>query len=145
MRSFFKVLAWLVGGMSFLAAIAIGGFWLFLDSTAEKMCGSQIINSTSLPEVNKKVVVFQRDCGATTGFSTQISILENGEELKNESGNIFTADTDHGKAPSGQGGGPEVKVVVVSGNAIKILHHSNARVFNHQMQWRGVTIEYGNL
>jgi hypothetical protein len=145
MRAFFKVLAWLIGGMSFLLAIAIGGFWLFLDATAEKMCGNQIINSTALPEVNKKVVVFQRDCGATTGFSTQITILEIGEELKNEPGNIFTADTDHGKAPSGQGGGPEVKVMVVSGSTIKILHHRNARVFNHQMQWQGVTIEYGNL
>jgi hypothetical protein len=68
MRAFFKGLAWLVGGMSFLAAIAIGGFWLFLDATAEKMCGNQIINSTSLPKANKKVVVFQRDCEATTGF-----------------------------------------------------------------------------
>jgi hypothetical protein len=145
MRAFFKVFAWFVGGMSILAAIATGGFWLFLDATAENMCGNQIINSTSLPEANEKVVVFQRDCGATTGFSTQVSILENGEELKNESGNIFTADTEHEKAPSGPGGGPEVKVVVVSGNTIKILHHRSARVFNHKMQWHGVNIEYGNL
>ena len=37
-------------------------------------------------------MVFQRDCGATTGFSTQISILGAAQELSNVSGNIFIMD-----------------------------------------------------
>jgi len=128
-----------------LAVIAVGGFWWFLNSTADKMCGNQTISSTELREVNMNVVVFQRDCGATTGFSTQITMLEIDEELPNESGNIFTSDTDHGKAPSGEGGGPEVRIDVVSRDHINILHHPNARVFKNETQWEGVKISYGEL
>ena len=36
-----------------------------------------------------KGVVFERSCGATTGFSTQISILPVTQKLENEGGNIF--------------------------------------------------------
>jgi len=145
MKVIFKILAWVSGGLVTLAIIAIGSFLLFLGYTADKMCGNQIISNTELPEVNMNVIVFQRDCGATTGFSTQISMLEIGEKLPNESGNIFIEDTDHGRVPSGKGGGPEVKVKVISGNHIKILHHPNTRIFNKQSQWEGVKIEYGNL
>jgi hypothetical protein len=37
-----------------------------------------------MQEMNLNIVVFQRDCGATTGFSTQVSIIEIGEELPNQ-------------------------------------------------------------
>ncbi|MBE0388656.1 hypothetical protein PLUTE_a5233 [Pseudoalteromonas luteoviolacea DSM 6061] len=33
--------------------------------------------------------MFQRDCGATTGFSTQVSVLGADVELLNDSGNIL--------------------------------------------------------
>jgi hypothetical protein len=145
MKTFLKVLAWITGGLVALLFIAAGGFWWFLYYTADKMCGNQIISNTEMQEMNLNIVVFQRDCGATTGFSTQVSIIEIGEELPNESGNIFSADTDHGKAPSGKGGGPEVKVEVIDEKQIKILHHQNDRVFNNQNKWQGVQIEYGNL
>jgi len=109
------------------------------------MCDNLIINSTKLREVNLNIVLFQRDCGATTGFNTQISMINIGEELPNESGNIFTADTGHGKVPGGRGGGPEVKFEVVSKIHIKILYHPDARVFNSKNQWENVRIEYGDL
>jgi len=35
-------------------------------------------------------VIFQRDCGATTGFSTQISILSSDTELPNEHGSLLS-------------------------------------------------------
>jgi len=91
------------------------------------------------------IVVFQRDCGATTGFSTQISMMKRDEKLPNKSGNLFIADTNHRKAPSSEGGDPEVKVNIISNNHIEILHHENARVFKNEVQWEGVKISYGNL
>ena len=145
MKAFFTLLAWVAGGLLVLGVLAIGGFWWFLDYSAERMCDNQVISTTELPEVGRKVVVFQRDCGATTGFSTQVSMLEIGKQLPNESGNLFTADTNHGRAPGGDAGGPVVRVEVISAKQVRILHHPDARVFNHQNQWQGIAIEYGDL
>lgn len=37
---------------------------------------------------------FRRDCGATTGFSYQLSLLKKGSELGKESGNVFISDKE---------------------------------------------------
>jgi hypothetical protein len=53
------------------------------------MCGNTIYNEIYSPNMLKKAVLFQRDCGATTGFSTQISIIHADTKLDNKSGNIY--------------------------------------------------------
>jgi hypothetical protein len=62
--------------------------WYF----TELMCGTQIFQEVYSPDNDYKAVVFQRDCGATTGFTTQISILKASKELPNNIGNIFAMD-----------------------------------------------------
>ena len=93
------------------------------------MCGNKFLSETSSPDRIYRVVVFQRDCGATTGFSTQVSVLKAGERLPNQSGNLFIADTDRGKAPSGMGGGPEVRLSWTGLRSVRLIHHKNTRVF----------------
>ncbi len=56
------------------------------------LCQSEVFQEVYSPDIKFKVVVFQRDCGATTDFSTQVSILRASDELGNESGNIFRLD-----------------------------------------------------
>lgn len=56
------------------------------------MCGNYIHEEYPSPGGKWKAVVFQRDCGATTGFSTQISILPSSDSVENDSGNIFIID-----------------------------------------------------
>src|SRR5947208_16689490 len=51
-------------------------------------------------------VLFQRDCGATTGFSTQVSVVSLGQQSPDEPASAFVADCDHGAAPSASWGGP---------------------------------------
>ncbi|MES2837963.1 MAG: hypothetical protein V4667_10605 [Bacteroidota bacterium] len=62
------------------------------------MCGNNIINEIESPNKKLKAVIFIRDCGATTGYSTQVSIIKNKEKLDNESGNILIMNdkTDNG-------------------------------------------------
>jgi hypothetical protein len=57
-------------------------------------CGNQIGYEQQSPGGKLKAVAFERDCGATTGFTTQISILPSNQELPNEVGNLFIADGD---------------------------------------------------
>jgi len=56
---------------------------------ADGMCGNKIYKEYLSPDQLFKAVVFQRDCGTTTGFQTHISILDSKEILANEGGNIF--------------------------------------------------------
>ncbi len=56
---------------------------------ASDMCGNDIVDEVDSPDGEYKVVVFERNCGATTGFSTHISILYNSEELSNSPGIFF--------------------------------------------------------
>lgn len=108
-------------------------------------CQNEIISQVKSPNGRLKAVVFQRDCGATTGFSSQVSILGNSESLSNVSGNAFTADTDRGKATSGPGGGPVVLVRWLSDNEIEISYDSRARVFSKESSANSVKIRYANL
>ncbi|SNR97327.1 hypothetical protein SAMN05192560_2045 [Methylobacillus rhizosphaerae] len=109
-----------------------------LDST----CGNNLLTEVWSPDGKYKVVVFQRDCGATTGFSTQLSLMPSQHQLGNESGNIFVADTNHGAAPSGIGGGPSVSIQWLDPESLVVIHHPNARISMAEPQSSGVRIMY---
>ena len=71
-----------------ISVIAFLAFYNWLPD----MCGNDIYSETLSPNGELKAVIFQRDCGATTGFSTQVSILDTDETLENDGGNIFRMD-----------------------------------------------------
>jgi hypothetical protein len=62
--------------------------------------------------------------------------------LGNAGGNVFVEDSDHGRAPSGSGGGPEAKVVWTGSRAMRIDHHVKARVFVARSLVDGVAVTY---
>ena len=105
-------------------------------------CGNEILGSLYSPTKLLKAVVFQRDYGATTGFSIQISIMPANIALPNEGGNVFVADTDHGKSPSGPGGGPPVQVEWKGESSLNITYDNRARVFLRKDSQEGITITY---
>src|SRR5437764_7339497 len=127
----------IVVGVALLAATGVWSFHALLSG----MCGNEPLSEVPSPDGTFKAIVFQRDCGATTGFSTQISILKTNQSLPNESGNLFVADTDHGKAPSGPGGGPEVRVTWVATRSLRVAHHQDARVYLANHNASGVSAE----
>jgi hypothetical protein len=139
-----KVRQWLLGA---LVLLVVTGMWITyaINQAFDNVCGNQILSESLSPDRTYRVVVFQRDCGATTGFSTQVSILKAMETLPNESGNLFIANTDRGKAPSGVGGGPEVKISWVSSRSVHLTHHRNARVFFANLHVLEVSATYDSL
>jgi hypothetical protein len=68
------------------------------------LCGNDVLARYRAPDTSVEVVVFQRDCGATTGFSTQASIGEINGGTGNRPGNIFRAV--RGRAPAGKAAVP---------------------------------------
>lgn len=68
-----------------LTLVLVSSFIFFSND----MCSNEIYSELLAPNNEQKAVIFQRDCGATTGFSTQISIIKSDSPLANEKGNVF--------------------------------------------------------
>lgn len=70
---------------------------LVLVTACSDGCADTLVSQRVAPDGRHRAVLFTRNCGATTGLSTQISVLKPGEVLAG-SGNGFIADDDHGDA-----------------------------------------------
>jgi len=109
------------------------------------MCGNELLAQYPSPNGLEELVVFQRDCGATTGFSTQASLLSAGKALRNEPGNVFVADTDQGAAPTGPGGGPELQASWQDAHTIVLSYHPLVRISKAEVQVGSVHVHYRQL
>jgi hypothetical protein len=104
-------------------------------------CASREISRAEAPDGLHKAVMFQRNCGATTGFSTQISVLAPDEEPPGV-GNAFRADDDHGAAVAGGWGGPWAEMRWIDNGTLLIRYASESRIFEQSRQVSGVQIRY---
>jgi hypothetical protein len=104
-------------------------------------CAKTLISRAEAPDRMHSAVMFQRDCGATSGFSTQISVVEYGEEPPS-SGNTFRADDDHGAAAAGEWGGPWAAITWLAPDHLLIRYATKSRLFEQDRQVSGVRISY---
>jgi hypothetical protein len=125
-------------------AIAIGvGFVAllsFLSFAFSDLCGNEELETIYSPDGARKVVVFELARGATTGFSTQVSLLRAGQSLPNEPGNLFVADTNHVDLPLVQAPAPFVAVRWVGDTELLLTYGPGARVFHSAKSLEGVTV-----
>ena len=105
-------------------------------------CANQIAQEVYSPNHKLKLVIFVRDCGATTGFSTQVSLLEASKELSSGKGNLFIADDNHGVAATGQKNDIGLTIKWSSNDHATLTLSRNARVFVHEKSRSGVQISY---
>jgi len=125
--------------------LGVIGIIAWYRHTLASACGNQILAEIPSPDGARRVVVFERDCGATTGFSMQASLLRMGAALPNEAGNLFVADAAHSAAPAGPGGGPALEVVWANSHALVLRTHRKARVFKARKTLDGVDVAYGTV
>lgn len=101
-------------------------------------CGNDIVHVAQAPGRSHKAVVFRRDCGATTGFSTHVSVLPSGEEVVG-SGNVLVAD---GGREDSAWGGPWVETAWRSPTSLVVKHDAKARLFQQIYRAGSVAISY---
>lgn len=130
-----------VGIVIAVAAVVAVSMHGFGDSS----CANEVLAEAPSPDGKLKAVVFQRDCGATTSFSTQVSVFAAESAVGNAAGNVFTSDTNHGAAPSGPGGGPVVRVDWRSPSVLVVSHDAAARVFVAESHVGEVKVNYEPL
>ncbi len=68
------------------AALALS---LLLSAGCDGMCGNNEVQRVTSPSQEWTAIAFTRDCGATTGNSSQVSIVQRNNTLPNESGNVL--------------------------------------------------------
>ena len=95
------------------------------------MCENEILKTVISRSGNLKAVVFNRGCGAITGFNTQISIINTSEELESEGGNLFIAD---GTLPLG--------IHWDSNTSISISGSESSNIYKKEFSFNGITIAY---
>ena len=125
----------MTGGLAVLALMAV------LASGCSDGCANEVATRVDAPDSRRSAVVFERNCGATTGFSTQISILAARAEPVG-TGNVFVADDDHGSAVAASRGGPWAETVWLDADHLLVRYDSRARVFTRNAEMSGVRITY---
>ena len=128
--------------IGFVRTLVLNACLIAINGCSDGLCDNTEVGRYSAPNGKRDLVVFERSCGATTGFSTQASLVRPGQESPAGAGNVFIADTDHGAAPAAPHGGPRLDVVWQSNREIRLSHHPRTRVFLAAEQVEDVTFIY---
>lgn len=127
---------------SFIVSIVVATAFLHACSPPG-LCGNELISESRSPDGKQWAIVFVRSCGATTGFSTQVSIVEHAGKLSDtEAGNVFTSDNDHAKVLLGPRGELPVQIVWLSNRQLQITYPKDARVFLSEVRFKDNQISY---
>jgi hypothetical protein len=117
--------------------ILLGGLFIFLFgasyffSPGSGACNNTIVTTSTSPDKKWKLVLFERSCGATTGYSSQISLLKIEEELSNEGGNIYIAS-----------GSPKGYSLNWQSNFNVTINGTSYETFKKINQFSGITLTY---
>jgi hypothetical protein len=125
-----------------IIAVVVLAFGLIFDKVGERlMCGNEVIQTLPSQDQHHSAVLFERDCGATTGFSTQISVISSESSLPNEAGNVFIADL-RGPGPTGSWHGPIARMRWVDNRMLEIHYDHTARSFVKKDRIGSVEVRY---
>lgn len=125
-----------------------GGCLAWLDRLSVGMCAQTIIEQVPSPSGQLSAVVFQIDCGATSGFNSHVAIVPGDAVVSSKSElpkSFFVIDTNHGQAPEGKEHGPEVRLKWLSDEHLDIQHHKLARVIQAEATSDAVQVSYATF
>ena len=120
--------------------------WTCMTNIFGDMCGNQTVSEGFSPDKKYKFVVFVRDCGATTGFSTQVSVIKIDRKLRDDdSGNVLTVSDHYSGDWYNKYGGADVKVEWTTNKKILIRLDNKAETRTKEKEVNGIKIEYGEI
>jgi|CXWL01.1.fsa_nt_gi hypothetical protein len=131
-------------GLALLLVAFFIGFAMLIYHFTSDLCAETVVNQILSPNGKLKGVIFQRDCGATTDFNVHVAIIPSDSTFSKESvvETLFSADTNHGRAPRGDSGGPEIQFQWISDKRIEIQYHNFVRIIRAKSRYRGGDIDY---
>lgn len=111
-------------------------------SPAEEMCNLNLAQELASPQGQYKAIIYQYDCGATTPFTTNISILSRTEEIEYVAGNLFVA---YHSSRSGPWHGPYTEIKWLSETSLVISYVADATVSKQEKSVGSVVASYVQL
>jgi hypothetical protein len=82
----------------------------------------------------QKAVIFERNCGATTGFSTHVSVVNADQAVPNRQGNLFDIE-----------GHPEwtdVTVRWINDHHLVITYPADRTLYKAKARWWWIKVDY---
>lgn len=132
-----KIVIGIVVGAAVVVAVTV----LALDRLAASLCANELIETAISPDKQHKAILFERDCGATTDFSSQVSILDSDEDLPNAYGNTFIAEAErNGQRASWVG--PWVEIKWRSPNELEVSYDRTAEVYEKYETVESIRVIY---
>ena len=95
------------------------------------MCGNQELQRASPQSAEWTAISFNRDCGATTAVSTQVSIIHGNAALRNDPGNVLVLEKE-GK----------VKLSVTSAGELLVELPADAKSLKQETAVNGIRVLY---
>lgn len=114
---------------------------VLLGITACEPCGDAIARTVDSPDGERQAVVFGRDCRATTGFNTQVSVVRRGE-WPTQAGNALIIDDTTGRLPAELAKGPRVEARWLGPRELELRYDPWARLFKQDTLVAGVRVRY---
>jgi hypothetical protein len=107
---------------------------------------TEVVGYVPSPDGKWDVVLMVRNAGATTDYSTQLSVIPAGRVSRElalcRPGNVFIADGNHGAVAVNPRGFMHVDVVWKSPNLVLITFPPTARVFKRERRFQSVIVNY---
>lgn len=121
-------------------------FYIIYDMASGGSCGYSQLKEYPSPDSTKKIVVSLFDCGATTGYSTQISLHDADEVMQQEKpiyGNTDLGERIHDRTVAVYGKEVEVRVNWNDNQHVTLGYAPENREVLNQLeeQMDGVTIQ----
>ena len=131
MTKFWVVSAVIVGLLTLAAAAGLTV--MMFETMFGDLCGNEIFQHSRSPDGQYKVVVFLRNCGATTGLSTQVSILSGNDELSDSDvGNTLICSDDFGRQ--------EIKMEWEGNKSLKLFYSEQACNLSNEAEQTGIRV-----
>jgi flagellar basal body-associated protein FliL len=111
----------------FLVLFVVGKY--LLDTLFGDMCGNEIVQKVPSPSGEQVAYIFTRDCGATTGISPQLSILDGNDTFQNTSGNTFRSDK-------------EFSIKWLSDKKLQVIYKRKSETYEMDKNVNGIKIDY---
>ena len=112
-----------------------------LPGCSEITCSNRTVKTIESPDGKHRAILFMRECGATTDYTTQISVVNSSSPFQNV-GNAFIADTYDPDAKRGNWGGPWAEIAWASSKRLIVTYDGRSRVFRRKASVDGVEIVY---
>ena len=119
--------------------------YIGLSRLNDELCSLLVVRRTLSPNGHREAVLYQRNCGATTDFATNLSVVSAGARIANARGNVLVADSYDGQAPLDSGSVIHLSVKWLGDDSLLVQYDRRARLFRQELRVRGVSVRYDTI